>query len=175
MDDESLVRLFEAGEMPPNGFHHPDHVRVAWWYLTQHQLPEALSRFTSALRRFAVAQGKPQLFHETITTAYMLLINERLDDSSRGLTWDGFAAGNHGSAVVAALGARSLLPRGDTLVGSRASDVRDAGSAGACRSVQPSTLRHRFARKVPLAAPRSPQVANCSVRRPGGWCPLGQS
>ena len=81
MDDESLVRLFEAGEMPPNGFHHPDHVRVAWWYLTQHQLPEALSRFTTALRRFAVAQGKPQLFHETITTAYMLLINERLDGS----------------------------------------------------------------------------------------------
>jgi hypothetical protein len=95
MDDESLVRLFEAGELPPNGFHHPDHVRVAWWYLTQHQLPEALSRFTTALRRFALAQGKPQLFHETITTAYMLLINERLDDSSRGLTWDAFAAGNH--------------------------------------------------------------------------------
>jgi hypothetical protein len=94
MDDESLVRLFEAGQMPPNGFHHPDHVRVAWWYLTQHQLPEALSRFTTALRRFAVAQGKPQLFHETITTAYMLLINERLDGPSRGLTWDAFAAAN---------------------------------------------------------------------------------
>jgi hypothetical protein len=94
MDDESLVRLFEAGDVPPSGFHHPDHVRVAWWYLTRHPLPEALSRFTTALRRFAVAQGKPQLFHETITTAYMLLINERLDDSSRGLTWDAFAAGN---------------------------------------------------------------------------------
>ena len=94
MDDESLVRLFEGGKAPPNGFHHPDHVRVAWWYLTQHQLPEALSRFTAALRRFAVAQGKPQLFHETITTAYMLLINERLAGSSRGLSWDAFAAGN---------------------------------------------------------------------------------
>jgi hypothetical protein len=94
MDDEHLIELFEAGEAPAEGFHHADHVRVAWWYLRHHQLPEALSRFSAALRGFALARGKPQLFHETITTAYMLLINERLDDTSRDVTWEAFAAGN---------------------------------------------------------------------------------
>ena len=94
MDDVSLVRLFEGGEAPPDGFHHRDHVRVAWWYLRDSQLPEALVRFASGLRRFAAAQGKPDLYHETITTAYLLLINERLDDGGREADWEEFARRN---------------------------------------------------------------------------------
>jgi hypothetical protein len=92
MDDEELIRLFEAGEVPQEGFHHREHVRAGWWYLRHHPFPEALARFSAALRRFANAQGKPELFHETITTAYMLLINERLDGMPTDGTWDQFAA-----------------------------------------------------------------------------------
>ena len=51
-------------------------------------------RFSNALRAFATAQGKPGLYHETITTAYVLLINERLDDRARELSWNDFAALN---------------------------------------------------------------------------------
>ena len=94
MDDENLIRLFEAGEVPPGGFHHRDHVRVAWWYLRESPLPEALARFVAGLRRFADAQGKPDLYHATITTAYVLLIAERLDDGDRELDWDDFARRN---------------------------------------------------------------------------------
>jgi len=94
MDDVTLIRLFEAGEVPPDGFHHRDHVRVAWWYLRESPLPEALVRFVSGLRRFAAAQGKPDLYHETITTAYLLLINERLDDGGRDVGWEEFARRN---------------------------------------------------------------------------------
>ena len=93
MDDESLLRSFEAAEAPPSGFHHGDHVRVAWWYLRHHDLPEAIVRFGVGLRQFAATQGKPELFHETITVAYLLLINERLD-GCRNLAWDEFAACN---------------------------------------------------------------------------------
>ena len=91
MDDETLVAAFEAGQEPPGGFHHREHVRVAWYYLQRHPLPEALVRFSTALRHFAEAQGKPGLYHETITTAYVLLINERLDGKERDLPWDAFA------------------------------------------------------------------------------------
>ena len=94
MEDEKIVRSFEAGQAPPGGFHHREHVRVAWWYLRQHGLPDALARFCAGLRRFAAANGKPGLYHETITTAYVLLINERLDGTARGLTWDAFAGRN---------------------------------------------------------------------------------
>ena len=94
MDDETLVGSFESGAVPPGGFHHREHVRVAWYYLRRYPLADALARFASALRRFADAQGKPGLFHETITTAYVLLINERLDGAGRDLSWEGFAEAN---------------------------------------------------------------------------------
>ncbi len=93
MTDEELVRAFEAGEMPAGGFPHTAHVRVAWWYLGRHSLPAALERFSTALRRFAAAQGKPERYHETITVAYVLLINERLDQSPR-TGWEQFASAN---------------------------------------------------------------------------------
>jgi hypothetical protein len=94
MDDDVLVRMFEAGEAPPQGFHHREHVRAAWHYLRHHPLPEALARFSAALRRFAEAQGKPDLYHETITVAYVLLINERLDGTGRDLDWSAFVEAN---------------------------------------------------------------------------------
>lgn len=94
MDDELLVRTFESGEMPGGGFHHIDHVRVAWWYLRRFPLVEALPRFIEGLKRFALARGKPDLYHETITIGYLLLVNERLDCSGRDLSWSGFADRN---------------------------------------------------------------------------------
>lgn len=94
MDEEVLVRSFERGEVPEGGFHHAQHVRVAWYYLRHRPLPDALERFQTQLRAFALAQGKPNLYHETITTAYVLLINERLDDGARDENWDAFAARN---------------------------------------------------------------------------------
>lgn len=91
-DDHALVQTFEAGREPAGGFHHREHVRVAWYYLQRHALPEALSRFSSTLRAFAAAQGKPNLYHETITVAYILFINERLDGAARDMPWEEFAA-----------------------------------------------------------------------------------
>jgi hypothetical protein len=93
MSDEQLVAAFEAGQVPDGGFHHAQHVRVAWYYVRRHPLGEALTRFSGALKRFAIAQGKPDLYHETITTAYVLLISERVGEAASG-EWAEFAAGN---------------------------------------------------------------------------------
>jgi hypothetical protein len=93
MTDEQLMHDFEAGRPPDGGFHHREHVRVAWNYLRRHPLAEALGRFCGGLRRFAESQGVPGLYHETITVAYLLLINERLS-GSRDLDWESFAARN---------------------------------------------------------------------------------
>ncbi|MGH9158840.1 MAG: hypothetical protein ACRD2X_02480 [Vicinamibacteraceae bacterium] len=93
MTDEDLVQAFERGEEPDGGFHHADHVRVAWYYLQAHALPEALLRFTRALHAFA-ARGRPNLYHETVTVAFMLVIAERAGEGDAPATWDAFAAGN---------------------------------------------------------------------------------
>ena len=71
-----------------------DHVRVAWFYLRQKPLLAALESFVTGLKRFAAAHGKPGLYHETITWAYLLLIHERRERMTSGHSWDEFAAAN---------------------------------------------------------------------------------
>lgn len=92
-EDESLVRAFESGELLSGQFTHTEHVRVAWWYLRHHALPDALARFSTSLKRLAAAKGVPGLYHETITVAFVLLIAERLDEA-RGAPWTVFAERN---------------------------------------------------------------------------------
>jgi hypothetical protein len=94
MTDDELIACFEAGDVPPGGFHHRQHVRAAWRYLCREPLGHALERFRTALRRFAEKQGAPGLYHETITTAYVLLIAERVQASGRDGSWESFAAAN---------------------------------------------------------------------------------
>jgi hypothetical protein len=93
MTDEAFVQAFETATLPAREFSHAAHVRAAWWYLRQAPLPEALSRFSAALRRFAAANGASGKYHETITVAYMLIIAERLDDANEA-SWGDFAARN---------------------------------------------------------------------------------
>jgi hypothetical protein len=76
--DAHLLANFEKGIAPPDGFHHRDHVLVAFLYLQKYPATEALARFAAALQNFARANGKPQLYHETITWAYIALIHQRM-------------------------------------------------------------------------------------------------
>jgi hypothetical protein len=94
MTDDELMAAFERGAVPAGGFHHEQHVRAAWHYLKAHALPEALGRFCSALRAFAIAQGAPNLYHETITVSFVLLINERLARPGAADSWEAFASDN---------------------------------------------------------------------------------
>ncbi len=79
MNDRDFVDAFEACTLPNGSFHHRDHVRLAWIYLRDLPLLEALDRFTTSLQRFAAANGRPELYHATITWAYLLLIHERME------------------------------------------------------------------------------------------------
>ena len=85
---------FECGTLPNECFHHREHVRVAFLYLSLYPALEALQLFSKALRKFAAAHGKPQLYHETITWALMFLIRERMARFETPPTWDEFSRNN---------------------------------------------------------------------------------
>ena len=87
-----LICNFERGKLEQ--FHHSDHVRMAFEYLCRYPALEALARFSDALRRFAAAQGKPNLYHETITWAYVLIIRQRMAQSANPRDWNEFARNN---------------------------------------------------------------------------------
>ena len=94
MTDRDFLAAFEDGTLPEECFHHRDHVRAAWLLLRESSPSAALERFSTALKRFAAAKGKTGLYHETITWAYLLLINERMERGGRDVDWDGFASAN---------------------------------------------------------------------------------
>jgi hypothetical protein len=91
--NEALISEFEQGRAPGD-FHHADHVRVAFAYISRFPFLEAVERFSAALQRFAVSRGKPNLYHETITWAYLFLIRERIIRSGRRQSWEEFEEHN---------------------------------------------------------------------------------
>ncbi|MGH9538333.1 MAG: hypothetical protein ACRD3H_10430 [Terriglobales bacterium] len=94
MTDHDLLEQFERGTLPAEHFHHREHVRVAFLYLSKYSVLEALQKFCAALRKFAAAHGKPQLYHQTTTWAYVFLIGERMARAEHKLSWEDFARDN---------------------------------------------------------------------------------
>jgi hypothetical protein len=94
MSDSEWMEAFEESSLPNESFHHADHVKMAFLYLQKYAPLEALARFSSALARFAAANGKPNLYHETITWAFLLLIRERLARAGAPQSWAEFSAAN---------------------------------------------------------------------------------
>jgi len=95
MTDAGFLAALESGTLPEVEFNHAGHVRAAWLYLRQCPFPEALAKMSGALRNYAAARGKPDRYHETITVAYLALINERMLLRGDGGDWRGFLGQNH--------------------------------------------------------------------------------
>ena len=93
MRDAEFLAALEDANLPPASFRHAGHLRAAYLYLTQSGFEGAITRMRAALIRYATAQGRPGLYHETVTLAFLALVNERLH-SGGAPDWESFAAGN---------------------------------------------------------------------------------
>jgi hypothetical protein len=72
MKDVELTRALERCELPNAGFHHADHLKVAWVYLEEAPTVEAaLARMESTLRRFAASVGRADKYSVAITAFWM--------------------------------------------------------------------------------------------------------
>jgi hypothetical protein len=88
------MQAFESCTLPIGSFHHAEHVKMAFLYLQKFAPLEALDRFSSNLARFAAAHGKPGLYNETITWAFLLIIRERIARANSPQTWAEFSSAN---------------------------------------------------------------------------------
>ncbi len=73
--DPELLAGFDAGTLAR--FPHDDHVRVVYLMVREGGEQDALARVTAGIRAMAIANGKPEAFHATRTTAWTRIIADR--------------------------------------------------------------------------------------------------
>ena len=82
--DGEFLEAFESGTLPASEFHHRDHLRMAWLYAERLGAEKAAHRVLETLRRFAAGQGAAQIFHVTLTHAWVHLVAEARRDAPPG-------------------------------------------------------------------------------------------
>lgn len=88
-NDDEIMRAFELGTLDPAQFSHRMHLSLAWKYLQRGGFPEGAQEFRQHLQRYVVKVGAHSKYHETITWAYLVLLNEELYlRSSTGESFD---------------------------------------------------------------------------------------
>ena len=76
---EFTIEKFEASDIDPDRFNHEAHVYVAWLYVREYELSDAIGRFTAGLKRLVSKFGAEGKYHTTLTWFLTLLIAERIE------------------------------------------------------------------------------------------------
>ncbi len=75
---DPLVAAFEAARVDPRRFGHRAHLRVAFCYLLDLPLEQALARYLTHLRALTVVLGAPEKLHATLTWTYLALLDDAM-------------------------------------------------------------------------------------------------
>lgn len=86
--DRAFRAAFESCTYPPAEFNHRAHVRLAYVYLAEHTVDQALERMRTVILGFIAHHGAdPIKYHETLTRAWILAVRhfmERSGDTAGG-------------------------------------------------------------------------------------------
>jgi hypothetical protein len=74
MSDAEFLAAFHACTISPSCFRHADHLRLAWLHVHQNSLEVAIDNVRNGIQAYAKYLGKPELYHETLTVAWVRLI-----------------------------------------------------------------------------------------------------
>jgi len=96
MNDDEFLAAFEARTL--DEFHHRDHIKVTYLYLRRFPLNDALAKVRAGLQALAVAWGAPvddveKGYHETMTQAWVRLVQVTLSDCGEAESADAFCDG----------------------------------------------------------------------------------
>jgi hypothetical protein len=84
MSDSEFVEDFRSGRLSPAAFDHEAHLRAACLLLETQPFLEACISMRDGLRCIAQKAGKPDLYHETITVAFMAIVADKMSISDGG-------------------------------------------------------------------------------------------
>jgi hypothetical protein len=114
-DDTGFLAALEDCTLPPGVFTHRNHLRAAYLYLSRLPFGAAIDAMCATLRRYTAHLGAADKYHETITVAFMALVNAHRAQTQE--SWESFIARNPALLDSKLLG--GYYSR-ETLAGSRA-------------------------------------------------------
>lgn len=90
MNDQQFLEALESCSLAPVAFSHREHVRAAYLYLERLPFGAAIDRMRTTLQRYTASLGCSDRYHETLTVAFMCLVNAH---RQRGTSsdWPAFA------------------------------------------------------------------------------------
>jgi hypothetical protein len=91
MTDDEFLKSFEDCSIPKPLWTHEAHVRMAWLYLRRRPLEEVIPIVRQAIQRYNTSLGNTEGYHETITLAFLVLIDDRIDRASSEETFASFS------------------------------------------------------------------------------------
>jgi hypothetical protein len=94
MTDEEFLLALETCKLPESEFGHRAHIRAGYLYLKKSNFAEALVRMRRSICDYATNLGKPDRYHETMTIAYLALIQQCIAESREDGGWSTFAQSN---------------------------------------------------------------------------------
>jgi hypothetical protein len=77
-DIESFMKDFEDGSLPKSEWTHAKHLVMALWYLRRHNRDDATRLVRDGIQRHNESQGNRTGYHETITLAWVAVIERFL-------------------------------------------------------------------------------------------------
>jgi hypothetical protein len=78
MSDDAFMCAFEKCKLPNEVFRHREHVRLSFIYLRRHGFDGARVKIAEGIRRYALHNGAAQKYHETITIAWLRIIQDAM-------------------------------------------------------------------------------------------------
>lgn len=89
-----FIHAFESCTFPREEWTHTAHIRMAWIYCSQYAVDVALKKAREGIKAYNASVGAdPALYHETITTFYILMVQHRAN-LKIGLSWEEFVEAN---------------------------------------------------------------------------------
>ncbi len=94
MTDDEFLEALESCKLPPHEFTHVAHIRAGYLYLRAGGFAAALQRIRSAISNYAAHLGRGDKYNETITVAYLSLINQHMSERGAAGGWPEFVREN---------------------------------------------------------------------------------
>lgn len=91
-DDDGFLAAFFDCTLPPEEFHHRDHVRLTWLALRRWGLAEGTARVLAGILRYATAQGAARKFDDALTRRWIARVSDALGDAPPDEPFDDFLA-----------------------------------------------------------------------------------